>query len=382
MKRVQDLLAGSLGFVSGEALHESLDFLVWPGAQSPIMARRRAAMIIARVRLVAMIFAVLTPLWVFVDMAAFPRPVWEVLALARAVAMVAFVLLSRLFAGSERMEDAYISMAAMFAIPTVFYMLCFPYLSGLDMTQWAGAVIIGLALLPFIVLGGLSILPLTASEGLAYALPLLVSDFVVLGFLIEEPYWYPVLGITWLLTLMAVLMTLAGMSQLHLMNALVRQITFDPLTKMHVRGVGEEILDIQFRIAERQDDNFSLAFIDIDDFKKINDAFGHEEGDRILGQVSENLHRNMRAADVLVRWGGEEFLYLFPNTDLAGAEIIMARLYQQGLGSRPDGDPLTVSIGIAERKADGAEEWSRLVQIADERMYRAKKAGKNRYISG
>jgi len=59
----------------------------------------------------------------------------------------------------------------------------------------------------------------------------------------------------------------------------------------------------------------------------------------------------------------------------------MARFYQQGLGLRPDGDPLTVSIGIAERKADGVREWSRLVQVADERMYRAKKAGKNRYIA-
>jgi len=299
MKRILDLLADSLGFVSGEALHRSLSLLVWPGAQSPIMARRRAAMIISRVRLVAMTFAVLTPLWIFVDIFVFPREIWETLAFGRAVTTVAFVLLSRLFAGSERMEDAYISMAAMFAIPTLFFVIFFPYLAGLEIAQWAGAAIIGFALLPFTVLVGLSILPLTASEGFAYAVPLLVSDFVVLGFLIEEPHWYPVLGIIWLLALMAALMTLAGMSQLHLMNALVRQTTFDPLTKMHVRCIGEEVLDIQFRIAERQDDNFSLAFIDVDDFKKINDAFGHEEGDRILGQVSENLRRNMRAADVL-----------------------------------------------------------------------------------
>ena len=97
----------------------------------------------------------------------------------------------------------------------------------------------------------------------------------------------------------------------------------------------------------------------------------------MTGIVSHNLRRG----DMLARWGGEEFLLIMPNTDLTQAEAALARLRGIGFGQKPDQAPLTASIGIAERVADQAGDWKALVEIADQRMYRAKQDGRDRVCS-
>jgi len=89
----------------------------------------------------------------------------------------------------------------------------------------------------------------------------------------------------------------------------------------------------------------------------------------------------MRRGDALVRWGGEEFLLLMPNTDIVHARQAMERLCASGLGLRPDGKPLTASIGLAETLADHCIQGEQLVEIADQRMYHAKQQGRNRIVS-
>jgi len=80
-------------------------------------------------------------------------------------------------------------------------------------------------------------------------------------------------------------------------------------------------------------------------------------GDTVLRHTADVLRNDLRAGDILLRWGGEEFVVLLPNTDCAAAQEAFARLHAGGLGNRPDGRPLTVSIGIAERRADTAGHW-------------------------
>jgi len=82
-----------------------------------------------------------------------------------------------------------------------------------------------------------------------------------------------------------------------------------------------------------------------------------------------------------VRWGGEEFLLLMPHVDLDQARLALDRLRQFGLGTRPDGSALTISVGLAERMRDDVRDWRALVDIADSRMYRAKRAGRDRVVS-
>jgi len=86
----------------------------------------------------------------------------------------------------------------------------------------------------------------------------------------------------------------------------------------------------------------------------------------------------LRGSDSLVRWGGEEFVVIMPDTDIEQAQIAMRRMVEDGLGFRPDGQPLTASIGLAERCFDCVEDQRQLLELADQRMYLAKSEGRNR----
>jgi diguanylate cyclase (GGDEF)-like protein len=125
----------------------------------------------------------------------------------------------------------------------------------------------------------------------------------------------------------------------------------------------------------------AVAFVDLDHFKEVNDRYGHEAGDRQLADFSRHLLAHLRATDLPIRWGGEEFLLIFPFTNCEKAAIAMSRLMADGLGTRPDGTPQTASIGIAERTADEITDFMHLVEIADQRMYQAKKRGRSQVVS-
>jgi diguanylate cyclase (GGDEF)-like protein len=160
---------------------------------------------------------------------------------------------------------------------------------------------------------------------------------------------------------------------------LTNQSTRDGLTGLLVRRVGEELLKSQFAYAERHDLPLSLLFIDLDHFKSVNDRFGHSAGDAVLREVAACLKRAFRGQETVIRWGGEEFVIALPATDMGSAVASVQRLAQWGIGRRPDGMPMTVSIGIAERKLDRTTQLRDLAALADKRMYMAKQAGRNRY---
>ena len=101
----------------------------------------------------------------------------------------------------------------------------------------------------------------------------------------------------------------------------------------------------------------------------------------MLQAFTQNLQARMRGSDTLLRWGGEEFLLVMPNTDMAQARRALHRLVEAGLGVRPDGTRLTASIGLAERCADQVKSPASLLEMADHRMYRAKTGGRDRICS-
>jgi len=355
--------------------------LLFPGHQSPLVQRRRALLIISRVRMVAAVFAALTPLWIPVDLYIFEHPLGIYIGGLRAMATVAFALVALSFRSSESLTTAHRAMACLLAVPTAFFLISQPVLARFTITSQPQQVIAaGYAFLPFVMVAGLSVFPITAVEGVMLSVPLLVANLIVAFLGYQAMTFASHLGALWLLSLLAVVATLAGMSQLHFMMQLVSQASHDGLTKAYTRRVGEELLDLQFALAQRNELPFTLAFIDLDNFKSINDKFGHEEGDNALRAAAGALRRILRRADILIRWGGEEFLVVMPNTDPAGARIAVQRLRESGLGLRPDGIPQTASIGVAERIADGCDDWTTLVEKADHRMYTAKQAGKDRVV--
>lgn len=360
---------------------EELIWLFWPGKHMPLLTTRRAEMILLRVRIIAALFAVLTTLWIAVDAYVLPWPAWGELAAGRIVASAAFALLAISFRGSTRMRDTYIALAALYLIPTAFYVFSYLVMRQTE-TNGLTSTIAGIyAFLPFVMVAGLGMFPLTAIEGMAFALPVVGAEFASTLMGLDMLNLSHLIGTVWLSGMIAAVATMSGMSQLGFMIALVRQAVRDPLTSCFSRMSGEELLEIQFIIAARSNTPLSVAFVDLDNFKSINDNYGHDAGDQILVAATTAIRAGLRTGDMLVRWGGEEFILILPSTYCDEASKVLERLRELGLGTRPDGNPVTASIGLAERTLDSSNDWRKLVEIADQRMYTAKQSGKDRIVA-
>lgn len=361
---------------------ENLRIALSPRFHSPLLARRRAAAIVALAGSFAALFAGLTIGWIAVDAAAFPPALWHPLAGARLAAAAAFLLLARACRGAPAsMAAAHARLAMLCLIPAVFHVATHDWLAAAPAGTLAQQVASVYSLVPFVIAGGLAVFPLAAVESAAYSL----IAFVLLA--LTGPVPARVLGAApavdeyWLLFLTGGIAGFAGMSQVRLFAALIRQATRDPLTKCLRRESGRDLLEHQFRLSQRQAAPFAVLFADLDHFKAVNDTWGHEVGDRVLADSAAALREACRGSDAVLRWGGEEFVVLLPGATAADATRLLERL-RSGTGVRlPDGRRMTFSIGAAERLRDGVEDPGRLVKLADRRMYRAKDAGRNRWLA-
>ena len=150
----------------------------------------------------------------------------------------------------------------------------------------------------------------------------------------------------------------------------------DSLTGVYNRHKFNEELRRGINYAQRYRAELSIVMYDFDDFKKINDAFGHPAGDATLVEAAGIVRNSVRNTDVLARWGGEEFILLLPGTGKEQASELAHRL-QEKIGSHPFSvGRVTCSFGVAVMDQSDTEET--LVKRADIRLYAAKKAGKNR----
>nr|WP_294867960.1 GGDEF domain-containing protein [uncultured Pseudogulbenkiania sp.] len=381
MKLTLSLWQRLLGLLPGELTVHETEWLISPQQHMPLMAQRRAVIIINRARLFAMLFALLTPLWIAVDVVALPMELAAQLAGMRLMVTVAFAWLVFGHHSDGSLRHAYRAMATLFAIPTLFYIASHLLLTRYHLQGLSAAIGTGYAFLPFVLLAGFAIFPLTLLESATFASPILIADGLAWLLQWQVIDWPSFSGAFWLLTLISAVATLASMSQLAFMIALVNQAVRDTLTGCFSRRSAEEMLDLQFTLAQRARRPLSVAFIDLDHFKSINDKHGHEAGDRALQSLTQAIGDTLRHGDILTRWGGEEFLLLMPETDRQQAQQALARLRRHGLGQRPDGSPLTASIGLAESQTDQAASWQQLVEIADARMYRAKQQGRDRVVA-
>lgn len=376
MQAILTLLREFLAWLEGGRIGDLLS----SRHHTPYLARHRLAAVVTRIRLAAAAFSVLTLLWIPLDAMTLPRAQWSVLAAVRVVAVVLFALLALLPEREMRRPGVLALLGAMLAAPMAIYAIAGFLVDAATLT---GLAVVNARLyqaLPFIVLAGLSLFPLVATEGLMFALPIAAIAAAVQ--FAHSGSGADVLSTLWVLALTLGVYLLACAIQLHYMMALLRRASLDPLTGALTRRSGMEVLEFQFRLACDQDTPLAVAFLDIDDFKSINDSFGHDAGDAALRAAAAALGASLRQADVVIRWGGEEFVVVFVNTPLAGVRIVMARILEEWLGQRPDGALLTASIGVAERTADATTDWVRLVGLADTRMYAAKTGGKARCVVG
>ncbi len=152
--------------------------------------------------------------------------------------------------------------------------------------------------------------------------------------------------------------------------------SMDSLTSLYNRATFLDILAVQLTEQAAQGFDLSLLMLDIDDFKQVNDTYGHQAGDTVLRDLGKILHSSLREVDVAGRYGGEEFIVLAPYTSQAQAEILAGKLARNIAGHVFTGLPsVTVSIGYAV--CAPGEDADKLIKRADMALYDAKHAGKN-----
>jgi len=168
---------------------------------------------------------------------------------------------------------------------------------------------------------------------------------------------------------------------------LLQLATSDPLTGLFNRGYVEDRLAIELSRAHRYGNVLTLAVIDADRFKALNDTHGHAAGDFVLKKIGALLRDSFRQSDTTARYGGEEFVVLLPETDIEAArrkveslrELVAATPIQLGLLAQSV--QITISAGLASFPDDG-DGAAELLAAADERMFRAKRQGRNLVVAG
>ncbi|NLM16769.1 MAG: GGDEF domain-containing protein [Candidatus Riflebacteria bacterium] len=179
-----------------------------------------------------------------------------------------------------------------------------------------------------------------------------------------------------------------GIFVISIKNALIHKKTeklafTDALTELFNHRYFQDALKHEFLRTKRYTKSLSLMILDIDFFKKFNDTYGHQTGDKVLQHVSKIFKKSVRDhIDTVARYGGEEFAVILPETTLEGAAAFAERIRKSVESCQPDfvetENKITVSIGLASTSMTDCETYSELIEAADRALYRAKRAGRNR----
>lgn len=172
-------------------------------------------------------------------------------------------------------------------------------------------------------------------------------------------------------------------------------IVFDELTKVLNRRGFKDAAMRKFRSLSGKPSNrerrkgapvpdLCIIFFDVDNFKKINDTYGHHAGDNVLKRVADVLRETVRTTDITGRWGGEEFVVALPNTKVEDAAVVAEKvrgaIENLKVTSHHHKIPVTISVGVCKYDWQKHQDLFALVHDADQAMYEAKQAGKNRVV--
>lgn len=159
--------------------------------------------------------------------------------------------------------------------------------------------------------------------------------------------------------------------------------TTDPLTSLPNRRYTMERLYDEKLLSDKSNTSLTIMIVDIDDFKKVNDKYGHQIGDLALTHLADTFRKFSRKNDIFSRWGGEEFLCVLPQTNVEGA-VVVAKRIQQDLLAQPihvDQGKINLSVSVGVSEVIGTESIDLAIKKADENLYLAKSTGKNKVCS-
>ena len=172
-------------------------------------------------------------------------------------------------------------------------------------------------------------------------------------------------------------------------SSLIRRLeelaAIDELTRVFNRRFGMKRIEEEFNRAHRYNSSFSLCLLDLDKFKTINDTYGHQAGDEVLRSLAEQLQKDLRTSDFVVRYGGEEFLVVLPGASLADAVTIMNRLRRRVETNKLQYGSYTINYtfsgGVCSYPSKHINKPNDLIKLADDALYKAKKTGRNKIVA-
>ncbi len=153
----------------------------------------------------------------------------------------------------------------------------------------------------------------------------------------------------------------------------------DVLTQLPNREAWQERLDFEFRRWQRYRNPVSIAILDIDHFKRINDSYGHKVGDRVIQLLAKTLAERLRNTDFVARYGGEEFVVVMPETDPESALSVLDKLREhiEQLPFHFRGEPVSISFSAGLTQLAEGDDADSVFERADKALYQAKAAGRN-----
>lgn len=345
-----------------------------------IIRQHRSELIASRIYPFALLFAILVPIWGVLDLIFLPAEVSIQFLIMRLASGIVFFALAYVTKKIRiGMKRALTSLMLMLMVPTLFYQFSTPLIDKVELTGIADILIHLYGLLPYVVIASLALFPLTLKEfGLFAVILTALSSWGL--YRADGSDLTMLLVQVWLLLVILGVSMFSSLQQVRYLISQMVKASYDGLTKLLTRRAGMDIMESLFRATGLQQSNFAVLFIDLDKFKNINDTLGHDAGDEILRQTSKALSSCIRRGDAAIRWGGEEFLVLLPHTEASSAKNVVQRIMETGLAQLPDGTPVTASIGMAELVEDHAASWKELVELADQRLYKAKQSGRAKCI--
>jgi diguanylate cyclase (GGDEF)-like protein len=203
------------------------------------------------------------------------------------------------------------------------------------------------------------------------------------------PYAYGLFGWSAQISRLIIMLTASALSFSLVARSqkLLQLATSDQLTGLLNRGSVDDRFTVELSRAKRYGTPLTIAVIDADRFKSLNDTHGHPSGDLVLRKLGAILRDSFRQSDTAGRYGGEEFVVILPETDIAAGHQKIESLRELvastpiALSARGNTIQLTISAGLASYPRDG-EDATELFALADDRMFQAKKEGRNRVVAG
>lgn len=273
------------------------------------------------------------------------------------------------------------------------YLTSLNCLIGNTVIGWrSGIYILFLMLLPVIFYNPIIQKTQKLVVGIIFGLAVLAT--IILGFVISPMLRFSVANLQLMnsINVIVTFIVLAGFSYMEIRNSnkvalrlheannkLAYLASRDSLTNLLNRRIMSQYIQMEHVRSKRSGKAFGLIMADVDDFKRVNDSFGHAAGDLVLIELAGLLSATLREQDSIARWGGEEFLILLPETDFEGVQIAAEKvrdlIAQSSIPYQGHDIQITLSIGgvVCEHEAD----WDDCIKIADRALYYGKSHGKN-----